>query len=143
MSFSYPYPRPAVTVDAAIFYKSAGLIELLLIRRKHPPFQGFCALPGGFVDLDESLNAAVRREVKEETGLNDLDFAQFHTYGDPGRDPRHRTITVVYTSFVSFKPQTVADDDAAQTAWFPLDQLPQLAFDHNRILDDIIKHYNF
>ncbi len=132
--FSYDYPRPAVTVDVAIVTRERQP-RVLLIRRKHDPFAGMWALPGGFVDMDERLEAAARRELREETGVDVAEVEQLHTFGDPGRDPRGRTISVVYLARLNpadVKPQ--AADDAAEVGWHPLARPPALAFDHADIL---------
>jgi 8-oxo-dGTP diphosphatase len=138
--YTYDYPRPAVTVDVAVVTRQARP-QVLLIRRKHPPFAGMWALPGGFVEMAESLEAAARRELFEETGIKGLKLEQVHTFGDPGRDPRGRTISVVYLARVKLaqvKPR--AGDDAAQTAWHSLHRLPVLAFDHEQILAVVRKY---
>src|SRR3954451_4124928 len=93
--YCYEYPRPAVTVDAVIVTREERP-RVLLIRRKHDPFAGQWAIPGGFVNMDESLDDAVRRELQEETGVKASRLEQLHTFGDPSRDPRGRTISVVY-----------------------------------------------
>lgn len=135
MPYTYNFPRPAVTVDAIVFSKSEDQLFVALIRRANPPFRGDWAFPGGFVDMDESLLQAATRELAEETGLKDIQLEQFYTFGDVHRDPRHRTITVVYFGFAPDNlPQLNAGDDAGQAAWFPLDDLPHLAFDHDEIL---------
>lgn len=131
----YEYPRPAVTVDVVIVTRG-DQPKVLLIRRKHDPFGGMWAIPGGFVDMDESLEDAARRELREETGVSAGTLEQLYTFGDPKRDPRGRTISVVYLSSVdqdSVKAR--ADDDAAEVGWHPLDKLPPLAFDHDKILE--------
>lgn len=139
MPFTYDYPRPALTVDIVMFRKQQHAVELLLIRRKHPPFQDKWAFPGGFVDIDEDLEPAARRELAEETGISGVQLRQFRTYGDPDRDPRHRTVTVVYTAVVNRIDQIPkAADDAKEVAWFPLSALPPLAFDHALILQDVL-----
>jgi 8-oxo-dGTP diphosphatase len=132
--YCYEYPRPALTVD--IFVLSAEPPQrVLLIRRKHDPFAGRWALPGGFVDENESLDAAARRELLEETGLEAEHLEQLHTFGDPGRDPRGHTVSVVYLTQVDpNKVKPAAADDAAEVQWFPLRALPPLAFDHDKIL---------
>ncbi|MDO8896176.1 MAG: NUDIX hydrolase, partial [Bacteroidales bacterium] len=127
MEFTYTYPRPAVTVDGVIFRKLGNEKQVLLIRRLHAPFEGCWAFPGGFVDMDETLEAAVAREIEEETGLQGLNFSQFHTYGDPGRDPRHRTITVVFTAMANENHIASANDDAIEVGWFDINNLPELA----------------
>lgn len=132
--FSYPFPRPSLTVDVALVTREPQP-RVLLIQRRADPFQGQWALPGGFVDENERLIDAARRELREETGLEATDLEQVHTFGDPGRDPRGWTVSVAYLAVVSperLKP--VAADDAADVDWFPLADLPPLAFDHAEIL---------
>jgi 8-oxo-dGTP diphosphatase len=132
--FTYDYPRPAVTVD--IILVTRGLHpKVLLIRRKHDPFAGKWALPGGFVDMDETLEAAAHRELREETGLEVKKLEQLHAFGDPSRDPRGRTIAVAYLAVVDLaKLNPRAGDDAAEAGWFSLQKPPPLAFDHREIL---------
>lgn len=132
--FSYEYPRPAVTVDVVLATREVRP-RVLLIQRKKDPFAGTWALPGGFVEENEKLADAARRELKEETSLDVADIEQLYTAGDPGRDPRGWTISVVYLARVNaneLKP--IAADDAEAVAWYPLDKLPKLAFDHAMIL---------
>jgi 8-oxo-dGTP diphosphatase len=132
--FSYDYPRPALTVDIAIVTNEA-CPKVLLIRRKNNPFAGTWALPGGFVDENERLGDAARRELREETGITVANIEQLYTSGEPGRDPRGWTVSVVYLARVNpdeVKPQ--AADDAEAVAWYPLDELPVLAFDHAMLL---------
>ncbi len=127
------YRRPLVTVDTVILALREGRLHALLIRRKHPPFEGMWAIPGGFVHIDESLDAAARRELAEETGIDDPDLPleQLRTFGAPDRDPRTRVITVVYLAVVCSDRLSVrAGSDAADAAWFPTSDLPPLAFDH-------------
>jgi 8-oxo-dGTP diphosphatase len=133
-SFCYEYPRPAVTVDIVIVTREPRP-RVLLIRRKHTPFAGMWAIPGGFVDMDEALEDAARRELREETGVQVRRLEQLHTFGDPQRDPRGRTISVVYLARVSAaRVRPRAADDAAEADWHPLSRLPPLAFDHAQIL---------
>lgn len=130
------YPRPMVTVDVVIFTFRSRELWVLLVRRKHPPFEGMWAIPGGFVEIDEPLESAALRELEEETGVRDVRLEQLHTFGDPGRDPRGRTITVAYLALLPAHRTAVrAGDDAADARWWPLRSLPPLAFDHDRILD--------
>lgn len=127
--------RPLVTVDVVIFTLRENDLQVLLVRRRNPPFAGMWAIPGGFVEEDEPLEAAARRELEEETGVRDVPMEQLHTFGDPGRDPRGRVITVAYLSTVPpglLSPR--AGDDAAEVRWWSMNALPPLAFDHDRIL---------
>lgn len=134
--YTYDYPRPMVTVDAVVFAMRDGALEVLLIERKNPPFQGTWALPGGFVEMDETLEEAVARELEEETGVRGVHLEQFHTFGDPGRDPRGRSISTAYWALVdSAACEVRADDDAADVRWFPAAALPELAFDHRVIVE--------
>jgi 8-oxo-dGTP diphosphatase len=133
--FVYRYPMPAVTADMVAISRERPY-RVLLIRRKRPPFQGTWAIPGGFIEIDEDLESAARREFQEETGLSAGRVQQAHTFGDPKRDPRGRTISVVFVTRLTArlaKPR--AADDASEVAWHPLRDLPELAFDHDRILD--------
>jgi len=137
MGFTYDYPRPAVTVDAALFTPGPrGSLRVLLIRRKHPPFRGRWALPGGFVDEHEDLEAAMRRELREETSLEVGPLHQLGAYGRPGRDPRGHTVSVVFLGAVAPEVVPVAGDDAADSRWHPARRPPLLAFDHALILRD-------
>jgi 8-oxo-dGTP diphosphatase len=132
--YCYDYPRPAVTVDTIIVTRERQP-RVLLIRRKHEPFTGMWAIPGGFVNMDESLDTAARRELAEETGVQVAQLEQLHAFGEPGRDPRGRTISVAYLARVeAAEVSPRAGDDAADAGWHPLDQLPPLAFDHDKIL---------
>ncbi|HIE38950.1 MAG TPA: NUDIX domain-containing protein [Anaerolineales bacterium] len=129
------YPRPSVTVDVVIFTLRDGELQVLLIRRKHPPFAGMWAIPGGFVGIDESLEEAALRELEEETGVTDVYLEQLYTFGALERDPRGRVITVAYFAVVpahAIHPR--AGDDAAEARWWSIYSLPPLAFDHADIL---------
>ena len=131
---TYEYPRPALTVDVAIVTREARP-RVLLIQRKKDPFAGSWALPGGFVEENERLADAARRELVEETGVTVADLEQLYTAGDPGRDPRGWTVSVAYLAQVdpdAVKP--VAADDASAVGWFALEELPPLAFDHAMLL---------
>jgi 8-oxo-dGTP diphosphatase len=141
MAYSYAYPRPALTVDIVVFGYDPPRLKVLLIERGLPPFKGCWALPGGFVQMDETLDAAARRELEEETGLSRIYLEQLYTFGDPGRDPRDRVVTVAYFALVKlsdYKPR--AATDAAATEWFDLSNLPKLAFDHPRIVELALEH---
>jgi len=136
-SFTYAYPRPALTADVAVVSKDARP-RVLLIRRKKEPFAGKWALPGGFVDENERPADAAVRELKEETGINvtTSDLDHLHTAGDPGRDPRGWTVSVVFLARVDAKAvKPKAADDARAAKWWPLDALPPLAFDHAMLLE--------
>ena len=138
-TFTYNYPKPSVTTDCIVLKLAGAIKKVLLIKRKHDPFMGKWALPGGFVEIDEDLEAGANRELEEETGLKNIALTQFKTYGTPGRDPRGRTISVVYYGFSTNKsPKIEAGDDAAEASWFDLNDLPELAFDHEEILKDFI-----
>lgn len=129
------YERPSVTVDVVILTMRKRRLEVLLIKRKHWPFEGHWAIPGGFVNPEESLEDAARRELEEETGVRDVYLEQLYTFGAPHRDPRTRVITVVYYALIRAETlQVLAGDDAAEAAWFPVRHLPELAFDHAEIL---------
>lgn len=142
MPFTYEFPRPSVTVDVALFAIVAGELAVLLVQRKHPPFAGAWAMPGGFVDEDEPLAAAALRELEEETSVKHVTIEQLGAFGDPGRDPRGHTVSVVFVGFASAEAHPVqAGDDAATAAWHPVRKLgargrgaPKLAFDHGMIL---------
>ena len=128
--------RPSVTVDLVILTIADNDLRVLLIRRKQGPFQNSWALPGGFVELDESLEAAAARELKEEVGVENVYLEQLFTFGDPERDPRGRVISVSYFALVDHERQKiVAASDAADAAWHTVFDPPELAFDHRRILD--------
>ena len=135
MTHTYPYPRPALTVDIIVFRMIDNIPEVLLIRRANEPFKGKWALPGGFVDKDEPLAVAAARELHEETGITGIILTQMHTFGDPGRDPRGHTVSVVYVGYLPIGAEARAGDDADETAWFDLKKLPELAFDHDQIID--------
>lgn len=130
---TYSYPRPAVTVDAILISKQNSV---LLIERGREPFKGKWALPGGFIDMDEPLETACMRELEEETGIRISELKQFKAFGAVDRDPRHRTISVIFYAFTENEIIAQAGDDAAKAQWFPLDQLPELAFDHQLILEE-------
>lgn len=137
MAYTYEYPRPAITVDAVIFSKDK---HLLLIQRKHPPFKGYWAFPGGFVNMDETLEDAVARELFEETGIKNIQLTQFHAFSDINRDPRHRTISIVFIGIVEEKTLLKAGDDAENALWFDFENIPNLAFDHREILLNAIEN---
>jgi len=125
-----------VTVDIVIFTLREGSLQVLLVKRGVPPFEGQYAIPGGFIRGDESLEEAALRELHEETGVRNVFLEQLYTFGDPKRDPRGRMITVAYYALIaSDKLSLVAGADAAEAQWFPASSVPPLAFDHKSILD--------
>jgi 8-oxo-dGTP diphosphatase len=130
------YDRPSVTVDVVIFTLQERELHVLLVKRKHWPFEGRWAIPGGFVQIDESLEQAARRELEEETGVHDIYLEQLYTFGEPKRDPRTRVISVAYIALVSADKQTLrVSDESTDVRWFSVKRLPgPLAFDHDAIL---------
>jgi len=136
MSYTYEHPHPAATTDIVVFTVRDGRLKVLLVRRAGPPFEGEWALPGGFVGIDEGLDAAARRELMEETGLHTPHLEQFHAFGAPDRDPRERVISIAYLAVL---PRGVAEPrgggDAREARWHDTAELPKLAFDHGAIVD--------
>ncbi|MBA3471006.1 MAG: NUDIX hydrolase, partial [Herpetosiphonaceae bacterium] len=130
------YERPSVTVDVVIFTLHDGRLHVLMVQRKHWPYADHWAIPGGFVNMDESLETAARRELAEETGVQDVYLEQLYTFGDPGRDPRTRIISVAYFALIRPEEQEIqVSEESNDVRWFPVDELPTpLAFDHDRIL---------
>ncbi|MCC7412428.1 MAG: NUDIX hydrolase [Gammaproteobacteria bacterium] len=134
--YHYAQPHPAVTTDVVLFTIRAGRLELLLVRRRHEPFAGCWALPGGFLDIDEDLDTCAARELEEETGVRGVYLEQLYTFGAPERDPRERVIAVAYYGLAPADTIEVqAGSDAGAAAWFARDALPGLAFDHARIVE--------
>ena len=131
--YCYRYPHPAVTTDCVIFGFDGERLQVLLIERGIEPYKGRWAFPGGFLKMDETAEAGARRELKEETGLEGAYMEQFHTFSAPERDPRERVITIAYYALVKIQ-EVKGGDDAASARWFPLDDIPSLAFDHDYIL---------
>lgn len=132
---SSDYPRPLVAVDIVAIRLIDRMLNTILIRRGNPPFEGTWALPGGFVNIDEAMDAAAARELREETGLSKHAVRQVHTFGDPARDPRGRVISVAYLALLPPNAAALrAADDAADADWFPVNALPPLAFDHSEII---------
>ncbi len=141
----YEWPRPSVTADVALLALRGGerrpRLEVLLIQRGRPPFEGSWALPGGFVDRDEDLPAAAARELAEETGVEGVRLEQVGVIGTPGRDPRGHTVTALYVAGFRDGDSTVsAGDDAADARWFPIERLPALAFDHGELVTWTMLH---
>lgn len=137
MPFTYKYPKPAVTVDCVVFGLDADqILKVMLIKRNIPPFEGEWALPGGFVHLDESLEDGALRELQEETGIKEIFLEQLYTFGSVNRDPRDRVITIAYYALINLTEQKIkATTDAKAAQWFPIKNIPKLAFDHEQILD--------
>jgi 8-oxo-dGTP diphosphatase len=137
MIYTYAYPRPSATVDMIVIKQVESSYYILLIERKNEPFKNQWALPGGFIDINEEIETAAYRELEEETAIRDILLSQFKTYGKPGRDPRGRTISIVYSGVLKNLTQEIkAGDDAKNLNWFSLKDLPPLAFDHSSILKD-------
>lgn len=137
--YVYEYPRPAITSDVAVL-RLEKVPEILLVQRRDQPFRSMWALPGGFLEMEETLEETARRELLEETGIRAGELIRFETYDKPGRDPRGRTITQVFVMIWNEEmglPE--AGSDAAALQWFSLDKLPALAFDHLEIITDVIQ----
>jgi 8-oxo-dGTP diphosphatase len=136
MPYTYDFPRPAVTVDIVLLDSSARSPQVLLVQRGQPPFEGQWALPGGFVNRGERLVEAAQRELEEETAVHvpQEHLRQLAAFGTPGRDPRGWTISIVFWARLPAGAHVEAGDDAADTRWWSLNALPQLAFDHADIL---------
>jgi 8-oxo-dGTP diphosphatase len=135
VSYTYDYPRPSVTVDCVVFGLDEEDLKVLLIQRSLEPFKGRWALPGGFVRMEESLEDAARRELAEEAGVRPGLLEQLYTFGEPGRDPRGRVITVAYFALVKLTDHKVqAATDASEAAWFSVWDMPKLAFDHAEVV---------
>ena len=137
-SYTYEYPHPSVTTDCVIFGFDSTKLKVLLVERGIEPYKGRWALPGGFLRMNESAETCALRELQEETGLAGAYIKQFHTFSDPNRDPRERVVTVAYYALVKMQ-DVKGGDDAAKAAWFSLDDVPSLAFDHDLILRMALK----
>lgn len=135
--YCYRYPHPAVTADCIIFGMDGNAVRILLIKRRAEPFKGKWAFPGGFMNIDETAEECALRELKEETGLENVEIEQLHTYTAVKRDPRERVITVAYTGIVKLT-EVKGGDDASLAQWFPINEIPELAFDHQEILQDAL-----
>lgn len=141
MAYTYKYPRPAVTADCVVMTKEV-VPQVLLIERGADPFKGCWAFPGGFMNMDETTEQCVIRELEEETGMRATDLHQIGAYSKVDRDPRGRTITVAYLVIVDHPIAVTGQDDAAKAQWWPIDALPPLAFDHEEIMREAIRWYN-
>lgn len=139
MPYTYDYPRPAAAADCLVFHRDAAPgseWHILLIQRDRPPYEGCWAFPGGFMEIDETIDETARRELEEETGLRDVAFEQMHAFSRPDRDPRGRVLTVAFCAVVPDRDaaRLHAADDARDARWFPLSALPPLAFDHEEMM---------
>ncbi|MBQ3248569.1 MAG: NUDIX hydrolase [Alistipes sp.] len=133
LKYSYKYPHPAMASDCVIFGFDGVSIRVLLIQRGVEPFKGKWALPGGFMNIDETAEECARRELEEETGLKDTVVEQFYTFSEVGRDPRERVVSVAHYALVRLS-EVKGGDDASMARWFAQDEIPSLAFDHDHIL---------
>jgi 8-oxo-dGTP diphosphatase len=142
---TYDHPRPAVTVDVVVFTLRENRLQVLLVQRGGEPYAGMWALPGWFVQIEETLEEAAYRELTEETGVNKAYLEQLYTYGDPHRDPRGRVITVAYFALIQADNELRREGgtDAAEARWFPIDDIPSLAFDHTEILTYAIRRLRY
>ena len=141
MSYTYKYPRPAVTADVVAITKEEEP-KVLLIQRGFEPYKGCWAFPGGFMDMNETTEECAIRELEEETSLRLDSMVQVGAYSKVDRDPRCRTITIAYLAIVDEPLSVIAQDDGAKVEWFPINALPTLAFDHNEIMADALNLYN-
>ena len=130
--YTYKYPRPAVTTDCVVFAYDGPVLKVLLIERCNEPFKGKWAFPGGFLEMDETLEECVLRELKEETSLQPATVEQLHAFSSVHRDPRERVITVAFYTVVKLA-EVRGGDDAGDARWFPVNQVPPLAFDHEEM----------
>jgi 8-oxo-dGTP diphosphatase len=143
LTYCYEYPRPAVSADIAVFRQQEQSLQVLLIKRKNPPFQGMWALPGGFMEMDETLEQTAIRELEEETGLKDIELKQFKTFSQVDRDPRTRVVTTVFYGMVSMEhSMATGGDDAEEAEWFPVNNLPPIGFDHDQIIRMLLNQIN-
>jgi 8-oxo-dGTP diphosphatase len=140
MEYTYKYPRPAVTADCVVI-NNEPLPKVLLIQRGADPYKGAWAFPGGFMNMDETTEQCAIRELEEETSLKVSNLHQIGAYSKIDRDPRGRTITVAYLAIVDSPAPVKGQDDAAKAEWFPITDLPHLAFDHYDIMKDAIRKY--
>ena len=133
--YTYSHPHPAVTTDCVVFGFDGSKLHVLLIERANEPFKGHWAFPGGFLNIDEDAPDGAKRELKEETGIEVRNLEQLGAYAKPDRDPRERVISIAFFTLIPIT-DAKSGDDAAAAKWFPIDKVPQLAFDHKKIFDD-------
>jgi len=137
MGFTYNFPRPAVTTDTLVYREGKDCIEVLLIKRKKEPYKDYWALPGGFLEMDETPEDGAKRELMEETSLSIDVLKEIGTFGDLDRDPRGRTITIAFYTFIDHRlKEAKASSDAAEVGWFSVEDLPAMAFDHKEIFKE-------
>ncbi len=141
MTYTYKYPRPAVTADCVVITKESEP-KVLLVQRGAEPFKGFWAFPGGFMNMDETTEQCAIRELEEETGLKVDEIVQIGAFSKVSRDPRGRTISVAYLALIDIAVDVKGGDDAAQAEWKSIKFLPELAFDHSEIMGAAMKLYN-
>lgn len=141
MAYTYEYPRASITTDALLlgFDEKINRLQILLIQRKNEPFMNKWALPGGFLDMDETLEKCAERELFEETGLENIKMEQLITASNLGRDPRGRTVSTIFWTLIKTDYNIKGTDDAKDAKWFSINELPELAFDHNEIISYAIK----
>jgi 8-oxo-dGTP diphosphatase len=138
LKYCYRYPHPAVTADCVIFGYDDNNIKVLLIQRGNEPYKGHWAFPGGFMNIDETAEQCALRELEEETGLKDVKVEQFYTFTDVNRDPRERVISIAYYGIIQLS-NVKGSDDADDAQWFSLDEIPNLAFDHDLVLSKALE----
>lgn len=135
MPYCYDYPRPCLSADMAVFRINGNEKEILLVLRRNPPYQGMWSLPGGFMEMEETLEETAVRELAEETGLEGIELRQVRAFSGIDRDPRARVVTVLFTGTAGMEhSQVVGGDDAESAAWFPVNNLPPLGFDHKEMI---------
>lgn len=138
--YNYEYARAALTADIIVFLKEQQSTRILLIKRANTPYKNMWALPGGFMDMNESIETTATRELYEETSLKNIELTQLYTFSEIKRDPRHRTVSVVFYGFTNKNnSKAISGDDAAEVRWFNIDDLPELAFDHTKIIEYAVK----
>ena len=140
MSYTYKYPRPAVTADCVVITREAEP-RVLLIKRGGEPFKDCWAIPGGFMEMNETTEQCAVRELKEETNIVISDLHQIGVYSKVDRDPRGRTVSVAYLAITDKAQDAIGQDDAAEVKWWPLTALPKMAFDHDDIMRDAVRLY--
>lgn len=140
MEYTYEFQRPSLTVDCVVFGLDDEDLKVILIQRKLDPLKGKWAIPGGFVHIDETLEDAATRELKEETGIENVFLEQLYTFGSVDRDPRERVVSVAYYALVNLRDHKIkATTDASDAAWFEVDDIPDMPFDHNEIFEIALK----